>query len=62
MSEYKPPATIMQRELVEALGTLLDLIQFSRLLDKVKLSERDLQDFVRAKKVHSKWGMSEDKP
>ena len=43
------------KELVEALGTLLDLIQLTRLLDKAKLSEKDMKDFIWAKNIHSKY-------
>lgn len=44
-----------REELLEALGTLLDLIQLGRLLDKIELSPEDMQDFVWAKNVHSKY-------
>lgn len=43
-----------RKELVEALGTLLDLIQLARILDHAKLSENDMKDFLWAKGVHSR--------
>ncbi len=43
-----------RKELLDALGTLLDLIQLTRILDKAKLSESDMKDFLWAKRIHSK--------
>lgn len=46
------------KELTEALGTLLDLIQLTRILDKAQLSQNDMRDFIRAKRIHSKYALA----